>query len=286
MEPTTFNRKVGKLMGDLFAATVDRGNRIKAMGYHLVEMWECEWAGEKKNDRALREKVASYDLGEPLKARDALFGGRTNGLKLFQETSPGTNVIRYFDIKSLYPFVNARRAYPVAHPSILLEGFEPLATAHLRYRGLIKCVILPPRHLYIPVLPIRTTQKKLLFALCRICAEEMNQNACQHVDEERALRGTWPHVEVAKAVEKGYRILAISEVWHWAEWTEALFSDYINTFYAVKEAASGYPEWVHTEDDKRQHIQNVERRDGVILDPTKIEKNPGLRQVAKLALNR
>ena len=103
---------------------------------------------------------------------------------------------------------------------------------------------------------------------------------------ERALRGTWPHIEIVKAVEKGYRLLKLLEVWHWQSWTENLFADYISTFYAVKETASGWPSWVKNEDNRQQHIQNMLELDGVQLDPSKVEHNPGLRQVAKLALNR
>ena len=273
-------------MGDLYTATVERGRRIRAAGYRLVEKWECHWTSEKKRDPRLAERLKSYDLEEPLRPRDALFGGRTNGLRLYQDTVPGETIIRYYDIKSLYPFVNARRHYPEGHPTILLGDFEPLSTAHLRYKGFVKCKIVPPRQLYIPVLPIRTAQKKLLFPLCRTCAEEQRQSACTHDERARALHGTWPHVSIIKAVEKGYRIVSIIEVWHWERWTDTLFSDYIDTFYAVKEQASGYPQWVTDDAGRRQHVDNVLSRDGVRLDPAKVEKNPGLRQVAKLALNR
>ena len=58
-----------------------------------------------------------------------------------------------------------------------------------------------------------------------------------------------------------------------------------NRFYAVKEQASGWPEWATTDQLKRQHVRQMRERDDVDLDPEKIEKTPGLRQVAKLMLN-
>jgi len=44
-----------------------------------------------------------------------------------------------------------------------------------------------------------------------------------------------------KAVEKGYQILHIHEVWHFPEnqRKEGLFADYVNTWLKIKEEASG-----------------------------------------------
>jgi hypothetical protein len=51
---------------------------------------------------------------------------------------------------------------PIGHPEIVTEGFTDIQ----QYEGLIKCKILPPRGLYIPVLPVKMNNK-LLFTLCR-----------------------------------------------------------------------------------------------------------------------
>ena len=272
-------------MGELFRQTVERGAAIVARGYRYVQMWECEWSTQKKADAALRSRVDQYRLATPLQPRHALFGGRTNGLKLHHAVRKGEEVIRYYDIKSLYPFVNARREYPVGHPDILLDISEPLHDVHTRFRGLFKCTVLPPRNLYIPVLPVRTSEKKLVFPLCAVCAEERNADPCGHTDDQRTLAGTWTHVELVKAVELGYVVCSVVEVWHWPRWSMNLFSSYINSFYAIKEQASGWPEWVKTAEDRDLHIRQVQARDGILLDRNKIAKNPGLRQTAKLMLN-
>ena len=54
------------------------------------------------------------------------------------------------------------------------------------YFGLVKCSVLPPRTLYHPVLPYRT-HGKLMFPLCRTCADTLQQEPCCHNDSERAL---------------------------------------------------------------------------------------------------
>ena len=135
------------------------------------------------------------------------------------------------------------------------------------------------------MLPIRTAEKKLVFPLCRTCAEEQQLDPCRHDDDQRTLAGTWTHVELIKAVELGYRVRSVSEVWHWDQWTDGLFSPYVKRFYTVKEEASGWPDWVKTPQDREQHLQQVLQRDGVELDPAQVRSNPGLRQTAKIMLN-
>ena len=62
-----------------------------------------------------------------------------------------------------------------------------------------------------------------MFPLCKTCADTLNQNPCTHTDEEQAILGTWCHVELMKAIEKGYEVLEIHEVWHWDQITDELF---------------------------------------------------------------
>ena len=101
--------------------------------------------------------------------------------------------------------VNKYCVYPVGHPDIITEDFKDVE----QYFGLIHCKVIPPRGLYLPVLPYRC-QKKLMFPLCRTCAETLQQNPCTHTDEERALTGTWVSEELKLAKEKGYRITQVS----------------------------------------------------------------------------
>ncbi|KAG8138993.1 hypothetical protein E2320_001766, partial [Naja naja] len=56
---------------------------------------------------------------------------------------------------------------------------------------------------------------------------------CHHNDEERALTGTWCTVELSVAVEKGYRIAEIYEVWHFERKTKVCFQT-ILTCISVK----------------------------------------------------
>ena len=51
---------------------------------------------------------------------------------------------------------------------------------------------------------------------------------CRHSDEERMLHGAWCTPELTKAVELGYIIVTIHEVWHFNERRMGLFSDQVN----------------------------------------------------------
>ena len=124
-----------------------------------------------------------------------------------------------------------------------------------------------------------------MFPLCKTCADTLNQNPCTHTGEERAILGTWCHVELMKAIEKGYEVMEIHEVWHWEQTTNELFKDYVNMYLKRKQEASGYPKHCVTDEQKQRYIDEYYEHEGIRLDPNKIEYNPGLRWLAKLMLN-
>ena len=124
-----------------------------------------------------------------------------------------------------------------------------------------------------------------MFPLCKTCTDTLNQNPCTHTDQERAILGTWCHVELMKAIEKGYEILNIHEVWHFPTHTDGLFKEYVNIFLKIKQESSGYPKECVTEEQKQAYIDEYEQHEGIRLDPEKIEYNPGMRSLAKLMLN-
>ena len=124
-----------------------------------------------------------------------------------------------------------------------------------------------------------------MFALCKTCADTGNQTPCTHSDAERAIQGTWCSVELMKALEKGYRIIQMHEVWHFPQKSDTLFKEYIDTFAKIKLEASGYPKDCVTDEQKQRYVNDILENQGIQLDPTKINYNPGLRALAKLMLN-
>lgn len=116
---------------------------------------------------------------------------------------------------------------------------------------------------------------------------------CPHDDSQRMLRGTWTSIELEVAVERGYVVQRVHEVWHWDKCEQydpkvpnsGLFSGYIERFLKLKQEASGWPDWVETDADRRRYVEDYERTENIRLEPDKIEKNAGLRSLAKLMLN-
>ena len=54
----------------------------------------------------------------------------------------------------------------------------------------------------------------------------------------------------------------------------------------IKREASGWPDWVGADETKRQqYIREYHQQEGILFEYEKIEKNPGLRTLAKMMLN-
>lgn len=106
-----------------------------------------------------------------------------------------------------------------------------------------------------------------------------------HSESERCLTGTWVSTELHKAMDMGYRIERIYEIWHFPQTSDTLFKPYIDTFLKIKQEASGFPPECESEEEKRSYIHDIFEREGIMLDPSQIEKNPVKRTIAKLFLN-
>ena len=159
-------------MHQLYILTIGKSEELLKVGYQVVELWECNYDKRYKEDPDFRSLVDSeFTNLDALRPRDALFGGRTNSTKLYQEIDESANEeIKYIDVCSLYPTICKYRQFPLGHPPIYSQ--ENIDKDNTRqYCGLIKCKVLPPTNLYHPVLPQKCSQK-LMFTLCRCCAEK------------------------------------------------------------------------------------------------------------------
>ncbi len=125
-----------------------------------------------------------------------------------------------------------------------------------------------------------------MFPLCRTCAHDQNQTtSCTHTDEERSLSGSWVSIELLKAIEKGYVVAKIDEVWHFPQQSDTLFVEYVKTFLRLKQQASGYPSNVVTDAERETYIREYFEKEGIQLDPEKIKHNAAQRAITKLILN-
>ena len=212
------------------------------------------------------KKIAIFNKEESDWIRQAFTGGRTNACKLlytFKEDEEGV----YADITSLYPTVNFYDKYPKGHPTkitdIKQEHYDNLINGVYEI-AIVDCFVIPPDNLYHPVLPEKGD--KLVFDL-------------------KPKRGKWATPELKWAIKKGYQIRTIYEIWNWEETTDSLFKGYVSKFLKIKQEASGWPDWVKTEEDKQKYIKDYHEKQGILLEYDKIIYNAGRRAIAKLCLN-
>jgi hypothetical protein len=88
----------------------------------------------------------------------------------------------------------------------------------------------------------------------------------------RALIGTWVIDEVLLAVQKGYRILEIHELYEYVTRYDpetrvgGLFAGYIDTFLKLKAEAIGYPAWFRSPADEERYIELFWKSEELQLD--------------------
>uniref|UniRef100_A0A183C758 DNA-directed DNA polymerase n=1 Tax=Globodera pallida TaxID=36090 RepID=A0A183C758_GLOPA len=283
----------GRTAEDLCERTVRRLWELEHVyGCDIHAVWACNWKDQLRRDQQLKQRYDGVFVPCPLDPRnDALRGGRTEPFKLHHVCAPDEEIL-CIDIVSLYPYVMKVNPFPVGNPRVLTREvlLEPPTaplpwTAPTEYRGLLLVRVLAPRDIRIPLLGYRTKDGRFTFPLCAWCADRKQQRPCRHSPEKRSWVTAYTHVELNKALELGYQVTDVFEVWDYAEWDDTLFRSYVNTFVGLKVQASGWPDGCVTEEQRQQYLDDFWQTEGIRLDPAKIAPNPGLRLIAKTLAN-
>ena len=236
-------------------------------------VWECD---------LMYYSPLEKELGNIMNERDMFYGGRT------EVFSPYANVgkypddeIKYHDVCSLYPYVCAFRELPTGHPIHYfyseIDRQRLLDINHPdRYFGFVRCRVLPNTTDTIGLLPHRDeTSGRLEFPLCE-------------------MTGSWGTEELRLAIQHGYQILDIYEVYHWSkeERSDTLLRGYVSFFLRMKQESEGWKKLGATSEsplpEEQKFVQEkVFQESGCIarIRPDKVGKNPVRRQMAKLFLN-
>jgi G:T-mismatch repair DNA endonuclease (very short patch repair protein) len=271
---------------DINERTKMREKEIRDMGYNLVVKWECDFQAEIKADPELQAFVnrRKRQMKPPMNPRECVQGGRVEVFSMYHQCESNEE-IQYVDVVSLYPHVMRSKPFPVGVPHIITDNFSDNPTED--YFGIVHCTVLPPSDLLYPVLGYHC-RNKLMMVLCRTCAEESDQSKgdCTHDESERCLTGTWTTPELKKAVEKGYEILDLHEVWHFDEQSDELFKDHLNSFIKIKQESSGLPPSVRNgEQTIEEYIDEFFQHENILMEANKITKNESMRGVGKLCSN-
>ena len=140
----------------------------------------------------------------------------------------------------------------------------------------------------IPILPVKhCSTGRLVFPLCGKCSlVANNSDKCKHRGEERAFHGCWTTAELLRAVQIGYTVVKIKQIWHFDSKSNTIFRDYMRTWGGLKFASSGWPEWCKSDQEKEQFLLDLERTSGIKLSVEEIVKNIPKRTLTKHFLNK
>lgn len=296
--------------------TLAKLERIKALGYNLVHIWEHEFNEFLKMNKQLDMEISNHPFVSysNLDARNGLYGGRNEASCLYYKTKPGEK-IRFYDYCSLYSYSMLHGKYFIGAPKKIwmYKECEKFTIDDLRkIDGLAYCKVLPNPNLFFPILPYRMEQK-LMFLSCKTCVEKSTIQ-CPHDEEERSITGVWSMDELHTAFDRGYKLMELYELWEYdvevgteqcinmsgmtyeslfdqlekierKRKNNGFFTAYQKTFIRIKGEASGFPNWCITDEDREKYILDFYRENNVLLRREHIKRNPTFRALAKLMLN-
>uniref|UniRef100_A0A183CH32 DNA-directed DNA polymerase n=1 Tax=Globodera pallida TaxID=36090 RepID=A0A183CH32_GLOPA len=284
----------GKTAGRIRERNKMRMDIIKAQFPNIEIFWECDIRAMITKDKAMKKTFDEFTgEGGPINIRGCFMGGRTGATKLYHQAAPNEQ-ISYYDVTSLYPFINFVTTYPVGHPKLDVPCEEvdwrrpednpyPLA--------ILKVFVIPPRKIDVPVLPVKVDDR-LCFPLCMACCKKypngavMASYSCRHDDKQRGWISTCTSLELNAALEEGYRVTDLLRVLEYSKGDNKLFRPYISEFIAQKMHASGFDEEIRGNfAAEEQFIGECMEKFGIKIDRTKMIPNKGKRALAKLGVN-
>jgi len=103
----------GETLAERYEQTLARIELLTRAGYTIKVQWECEFEGVAEDLRA--HPIVRH---APMNTRDALYGGRTEAMRLHFEIREGEETVQYCDIMILYPYTCKYFKFPIGHPII------------------------------------------------------------------------------------------------------------------------------------------------------------------------
>lgn len=114
----------------------------------------------------------------------------------------------------------------------------------------------------------------------------MHDYSCPHDDDERGWVSTTTSIELNEALNEGYTVSRVYRVLEYENVDKNLFAPYIAEFMAVKLHASGFSKEISGNAElEQQFVRECKEKFGIVIEPSKMIVNPGLRALAKLLLN-
>jgi len=226
-----------------------------------------------------------------MSTRESFYGGRTEVFAAYANTDnlPDQEIVHY-DVCSLYPYVCSMKELPVGLPDIYFYNNIDYARLHPnhpnRFFGYVRCHVIPNKNDFIGILPSRSLVG--------------DAKSLKLVYDLHDKIGCWHTEMIYLAMEHGYIVDKIYEVWDWPpeKRSTTLMKGYMEFFLRMKQEAEGWDKLKETilddvdekdltEADKEFICEEIKKRNGGFAKPRadKVEKNPVKRQLAKIFLN-
>ncbi|KAL3085495.1 hypothetical protein niasHS_008203 [Heterodera schachtii] len=237
--------------------------------------------------------------------RDALFGGRVEPFALHY-TCTEREEIDALDIVSLYPYVMKYRAFPVGLPGCSVQSSLTVCGCRGQVRSKIpsaasstaaccrpgppswrapRPVALPDAHWSADLSTVRRVRRVGQRGQ-EGAAPARTVPRCRHRAAQRAWTHAYTDVELNAALQLGYSVLALYEVWHYERWASlemgnSLFAGYVDTMLRLKVEASGWPADCQTAEQRTRFVARYADQEGIRLEAGRVQPNPGLRARAE-----
>jgi len=101
-----------------YEQTMLRIEQIPNANYTVKVMWEWQFDASKIVERKPHLQTHPIVRNSPLYTRDALYGGRTEAMRLHYKIEEDAETIQYYDVMSLYPYICKYFKFPIGHPII------------------------------------------------------------------------------------------------------------------------------------------------------------------------
>ena len=267
--------------GLIYEKTLRKIDALRAVYPEVHVMWECEYTN--RSSLPGRRFFSEYEkrlCKNLIKNREFFFGGRTEVFRPYSRGIP----LQHIDVTSMYPYICSHKTVPFGHPVIYFGGTcdpERLKADHPdRYFGYLRCFVRLNPRCVLGLLPSRRESEKggterLVFSL-------------------EPQEGTWFSEEIYLAMENGYEVTELYEVYHFPpdRRTNEYFRGYMSFFLRIKQESEG---WVKagassetpTEEEKERIIENLFVQNGSMARMRKenVGINLVLRALAKVYLN-
>lgn len=217
---------------------------------------------------------------ELMNVEECFYGGRTEVFQLYCNASKMDGPIEYYDVTSLYPSIYAHHPLPVGigchlmGPYVDKSRFHP--TASNRYFGYARVSVIPRRTDILGLLPQRDhLTGRLSFPI-------------------HPMTGCWGTEELYLAMQNGYEVTHIYELYHWEEdqRSDQHLRGYVGYFLRMKQENEGWKKLGASSDrpspEEQEEISiRLYHQNGCLakIRPEKVAKNAVKRQLAKLYLN-